>query len=97
MTSDRLDLNKLGQLAHIAISEDQQNTLQKELSDIVTLLDTLKEVNTENIQPLSHPLEQTQPLRADTPNPNIDRELLQQSAPKQQDGLYLVPQFVEEN
>ena len=59
------------------------------------MMDVLDGVDTNGIKPLANIHEACTDLRADVPNPDIDREAYQAIAPKAQDGLYLVPQVIE--
>ena len=47
------------------------------------------------MQPLAHPLEATQRLRADLVSEANERETFQAVAPHTEAGLYLVPKVIE--
>jgi aspartyl-tRNA(Asn)/glutamyl-tRNA(Gln) amidotransferase subunit C len=96
MSQDDLNINKLAKLSSLALAPEQQQILTEELHDIIKMFDSLATTDTSAVTPLAHPLEQTQPRRQDLANANINRALLQESAPHTQDGLYIVPQFIEE-
>ncbi len=96
MNKDDLNIDKLAKLSSLALTSEQQQHLTEELNDIIKMLDTLTTIDTAEIKPLSHPLDQTQPRRQDLANAAVNRELLQETAPQIQDGLYIVPQFIEE-
>lgn len=93
--SHTLNLKKLAKLSNIAISANEEAPLKQELKDILAMVDTLKDIPTDNVIPLYHPLDQQQPLRADSITEGNQRELLQQNAAQLREGLYIVPQFVE--
>ena len=44
---------------------------------------------------MAHPLDMTQPLRADTVTESDRREEFQANAPAVRDGLYIVPRVIE--
>jgi aspartyl-tRNA(Asn)/glutamyl-tRNA(Gln) amidotransferase subunit C len=96
MNKDDLNIDKLAQLSSLALAPEQQQRLTEELNDIITMFNTLKTVDTTAVEPMSHPLDQTQPRRTDIASAQVNRERLQSSAPSIQDGLYIVPQFIEE-
>ena len=52
-------------------------------------------VATDNIEPMAHPLEATQPMREDAVTEEDQRSLFQSIAPATESGLYLVPQVIE--
>ena len=93
--SNDINIAKLAQLTNLDLDESQQNVLHQELSEILTLINQLQEVNTDHIAPLAHPHDQGQPLRADRINEKDQRDVLQAGAPAVEDGLFIVPQFIE--
>lgn len=95
MALDRTDVEQLAKLTHIALSEEDALNATDKLSGILGLIDQLQAVNTEDIEPLAHPLEITQRLRPDTVTETNQREALQSIAPATEQGLYLVPRVIE--
>ena len=59
------------------------------------LIDQMQAVDTTGIEPLAHPLEASQRLRADVVTETNHREAYQSIAPAVEDGLYLVPKVIE--
>jgi aspartyl-tRNA(Asn)/glutamyl-tRNA(Gln) amidotransferase subunit C len=55
----------------------------------------MRAVDTNGIEPMAHPLDATQTLRADKITETNQRDQFQALAPETQDGLYLVPRVVE--
>jgi len=55
----------------------------------------MQTVNTDDIEPLAHPLDALQRLRADEVTEVIHYDDLQSLAPEARDGLYLVPKVIE--
>lgn len=86
----------IAQLATIHLDAEDIDKLTHDLSDILSMAQTLQEVDCDAIEPLAHPLENLVPLyRADQVEENNQRELLQKGAPATMSGLYLVPQVIE--
>ncbi|MCK4710630.1 MAG: Asp-tRNA(Asn)/Glu-tRNA(Gln) amidotransferase subunit GatC, partial [Gammaproteobacteria bacterium] len=65
------------------------------LSSILDLVDQMSAVNTDDVEPMAHPMDASQRLRADIVTETNQREKFQSVAPKTEDGLYLVPQVIE--
>ena len=65
------------------------------LNSILGLIDAMQAVDTEGVEPLAHPLEATQRLRADVVSETNQREAYQAIAPAVENGLYLVPKVIE--
>ena len=89
-----INIEQLANLAHLAIDEPQSQALSTEINHIFTMIDTLTQQKTDDIEPLAHPLNLHQPLRSDQVSETNQRETLQQNAPQTNDGLYLVPPFI---
>lgn len=95
MTISRKDIEKVAVLARIRVDEAQVSALESDLGNILNLVDQLQAVDTENVEPLSHPLDAVQRLRADEVTEINQREAFQAIAPATENGLYLVPRVIE--
>ncbi|MEH6354823.1 MAG: Asp-tRNA(Asn)/Glu-tRNA(Gln) amidotransferase subunit GatC [Marinobacter sp.] len=95
MTISRADIEKVAVLARIRLDDEQIPALENDLSNILSLVDQLSAANTDNVEPLAHPLDAVQRLRADEVTENNQREAFQAIAPATESGLYLVPRVIE--
>ena len=77
------------------MSEEEKKRAEKDLGDILSYMDKLSELDTDNVEPMSHTLPVSNVMREDVCRPSADREELLQNAPQQQDGCYQVPKAVE--
>ncbi len=91
------DIDKVARLAKLSVAQEQRKALQDKLNVIVGLVEQLNQANTDGVAPLSHPLDQTQPLRNDTVTEANQRDALQALAPATQDHLYIVPAAIDES
>lgn len=89
------DIDKMASLARLALNPDEAGRYADSLNHILTLMDRLQAIDTEQVRPLRHPFDGIQPLRSDVADAVIDREAFQQVASAHQDGLYLVPRVIE--
>ena len=89
------DILEVARLARLAVDEQTAQSYATDIDKILHMMDTISGVDTEGLDPLSNIHEAAQELRADVPNPNIDRDLNQSVAPAVEQGLYLVPQVME--
>jgi len=95
MAISRVDVEKAAHLARIAITEESIAPTTERLANVLAMVDQLQAVNTTDIEPLAHPLDAIQRLRADEITETNQRELLLKNAPAAQDGLFLVPRVIE--
>ncbi|MBK1852155.1 Asp-tRNA(Asn)/Glu-tRNA(Gln) amidotransferase subunit GatC [Marinobacter sp. 1-4A] len=95
MTISREDIEKVAVLARIRLDEEQIPALENDLGNILSLVDQLSAADTNNVEPLAHPLDAVQRLRADEVTETNQREAFQAIAPATESGLYLVPRVIE--
>ena len=95
MALDKAEVEKIADLARLHISEADTEEVTTRITDILTLIDQMKTVDTESVAPLAHPLDMVQRFRADVVTETNTREQLHDLAPESQDGLYLVPKVIE--
>ncbi len=89
------DINQIAHLARLKIDEKDVPKLSGDLDNILSLVDQLQAVNTDNIVPMAHPMDAVQILRKDVVTETNQREKYQAVAPAVEDGLYLVPKVIE--
>jgi len=95
MVLDASDVEKIAHLARLGINADDIPGYARNLTDILAFVEQLNSVDTTGVEPLAHPLDATQRLRADEVTETNNREHFQKAAPETESGLYLVPQVIE--
>ena len=69
--------------------------LSKELSSIVDMANEISALDTENVKPTAHILENVNVFRKDEVAPSYDREEILKNAPTKESGCISVPRVVE--
>ena len=95
MALERSDVEKIAHLASLGLTESEIPQTTATLNNILGLIDAMQAVDTTGIEPLAHPLEATQRLRADTVTEQNQRDAYQAVAPAVENGLFLVPKVIE--
>lgn len=95
MSIGQKEVETISRLAAISVHPTEMDAVAGKLSNILGLFAQMAAVNTDNVAPMAHPLEQVQRLRLDVITETDDHEKYQKIAPAIQDGLYLVPQVIE--
>jgi aspartyl-tRNA(Asn)/glutamyl-tRNA(Gln) amidotransferase subunit C len=102
MAINASDTARIAKLARLHLSSEAQQNASAELNQIFELIAELQAVDTQNIEPLAHPLSMIEEvslrLRDDAvtaPGGLSEREALMQNAPGQHEGLFLVPKVLE--
>jgi len=86
---------RLADLARLELSAAESAAMQQQLNAIFAMVDTMSAIDTEGVEPMSHPQEVMQRARPDAVTESDRREAFQAIAPQVEDGLYLVPKVIE--
>jgi aspartyl-tRNA(Asn)/glutamyl-tRNA(Gln) amidotransferase subunit C len=96
VTLTRRDVENIALLARLRITDEELPGYVGSLSRILEFVEQLGSAETDEVEPMAHPLEdQVQRLRPDVPSETDHRELDQQNAPAVEAGLYIVPKVIE--
>ena len=95
MALDQDQIRDIAALSRLQIDDAQVSEYQKNLSNILDLVDQLAAVDTSAVEPMAHPLDAVQRLRADVVTETNERERFQKVAPQVAEGHYIVPKVVE--
>ncbi len=95
MSLDTNQVLAIADLSRLQIDEKSVSEFQTNLSNILELVDQLQAVDTTGVEPMAHPMDAVQRLRADVVTETNQREKFQKIAPSTANGHYLVPKVVE--
>ncbi len=85
----------IAHLARLSLDETQSTEYAQSLNKILGMMEALKNIDTQDVEPLKSPFDNAQPLREDVVTEQNHRDDYQAVAPATQDGLYLVPRVIE--
>lgn len=96
MKIDDTLLQKLEKLSSLQISDEKRQDVINQLSEIVSFVENLNELNLESEEATFTTLQGGTPFREDTPsvNPNIVKTILEH-APQSENGFFVVPKIIE--
>ena len=77
------------------IDKNEIKDVEEKLSKIIDFVDQLQTISTDNIEPMAHPLNQSQRLRIEEVTETNDRENIQKNAQQIEKGMYLVPKVID--
>ena len=95
MALNEKNIKDIAHLARLKIEENEVVESLTDFSSILSMINEMQTVDTENIPPLANPHEQIQRLRKDAVTESNDRDNLLKLAPKTTDGLFLVPRVID--
>jgi aspartyl-tRNA(Asn)/glutamyl-tRNA(Gln) amidotransferase subunit C len=85
----------VAQLARLELSDADLEVMTRQLRAILEHVEQLRQVDTEGVEPLAHPLPIHNVFRADEPAPSLPVAEALANAPKQRDGFYVVPAVLD--
>ena len=95
MDIDKKLVKKIATLSRVKIQEKEVERFSKELSKIITWVEKLNEVDTNNVTPVANPSDIKIPFRKDEINDGKIEEKILKNAPEKKAGYFVVPKVVE--
>lgn len=96
MEITKQEVEKVAKLARLEISEAEQAAFAKQLSQILTHVETLKQYDTAGIEPTATVLGQVNVFREDIVRPSLPVEKALANAPEREADGFAVPKIIEE-
>lgn len=96
MSVTKKEVEKIAELAKLKFSESELENFTHQLNDILKYIEKLNELNTDNVEPLSHPVEKTNVFREDKLKPSINTEEALKNAPLADENYFKVPKVIQE-
>jgi aspartyl-tRNA(Asn)/glutamyl-tRNA(Gln) amidotransferase subunit C len=88
---DREQVLHVARLARLALSDEEVETMARELSGILEHVDRISELDLDDVAPMDHVVELENVLRSDEPRPSWPRERMLEEAPDPDEGAFRVP------
>jgi len=90
------DIIKVSELARLEFKEKELEKFTEQLGNILEYIEQLNELNTDNVEPTSHVLDMSTPLREDKVVEWLSTEEVLKNAPESEDDFFVVPQVIED-
>jgi aspartyl-tRNA(Asn)/glutamyl-tRNA(Gln) amidotransferase subunit C len=91
----REEVEKVALLGRLKLSDAELEKFTTQLNQIVGYVEQLQELNTEDVEPMAHPLPINNVFRADEVRPSVGADKALAGAPKHDNEFYLVPPVLE--
>lgn len=95
MSIDTETVKRVAFLSRLKIADDKIQATEEEFNKILDWVEQLKEVDTENVEPLISVNEHNLTLRADEVTEGNQAEAILANAPMKEYGYFAVPKVVE--
>jgi aspartyl-tRNA(Asn)/glutamyl-tRNA(Gln) amidotransferase subunit C len=93
-TSD-LDVAYVARLARLNLTDEETELFQKQLGDVLKYAEKLREVDVSSVEAAAHALPIFNVFREDAPRDWFTAQQALSNAPRQANGLFIVPKVVE--
>lgn len=90
-----VDMDQLAELAGLYLYEEEKESIEKELSQMLALVEGIKTLDAIAFLPDTSVIPIQNCFREDIPKSSLGRDELLQNAPKQQEGCFYMPQAVQ--
>ncbi|MCK5087603.1 MAG: Asp-tRNA(Asn)/Glu-tRNA(Gln) amidotransferase subunit GatC [Melioribacteraceae bacterium] len=95
MSVTKKDVEHIAKLARLEFNDEEINDYTQQLNKILEYVDKLNELDTENVEPLSHPVEGSNVFREDELKPSVSRDDALVNAPDKTDEFFKVPKVIK--
>jgi aspartyl-tRNA(Asn)/glutamyl-tRNA(Gln) amidotransferase subunit C len=95
MAVAEIDVKYVAHLARLALTPDEEKKLGEQLGNILGYIEKLKELDVSNVEPTAHAVPMVNVTRADEIRTSLPHDEALRNAPKQANGLFIVPKIVE--
>lgn len=95
MKITKQEVEHVAKLARLELSDTEQEMLTDQLSNILTYVEQLNELDTKGVEPTSHVLDINNVMRDDVPSESLNQERALANAPDKAAGYYRVPKIIE--
>lgn len=85
----------VGILAKLELSEEEKEQAKKDMGSMLDYIDKLNELDTTDVEPMSHVFPVHNVFREDVVENGDDRENILKNAPEEKDGSFKVPKTVD--
>ena len=94
MAVTKKDVEYIAELARLKFKDEELEKFTEQLNEILTYVEKLNELDTTNVEPLSHPVEGSNVFREDVVKPSLDREEALRNAPDRSELFFKVPKVI---
>lgn len=96
-TFSKEDIEYISKLALLDLSEEEKERFSHQLSSILSYFKKLNNLDTSNVEPMTHPLETLKNVfRKDVVTPSLSNEEALKNAQHTQDGFFKAPRILKE-
>lgn len=93
--SDKIPIEYIANLSCLALEENEINELSADMTDIIALMDTIKDIDVETIPITEHISGVRNVMREDAASEPMDTKDILSNAPLKMEDCFAVPKVIE--
>jgi len=90
------DVDYIAALAHLKFGEEEKAAMVTDMNNILTYMEKLNELNTDQVEPLTAITDAENVLRPDEPKPMLQNEDALSNAPSKIGPFFRVPKVIDQ-
>ncbi|HUF94412.1 MAG TPA: Asp-tRNA(Asn)/Glu-tRNA(Gln) amidotransferase subunit GatC [Candidatus Limnocylindria bacterium] len=92
----RQDVEHVARLSRLALGDAEIEKMREQLAAILTHIDTLRALDTEQVEPTSHAVPMENVMREDEPRASLSQAAMLANAPDRSADFFRVPRIIED-
>ena len=88
-------VDHIAHLARLEFKGEAKQTIKSDLENIISFMEVLKEVNTDDVQPLIFMNDEINKLREDSPKVTLNQKEALMNAPKKDSDYFRIPKVLD--
>lgn len=96
MSVTKKEVEKIAELAKLKFSETELENFTHQMNEILKYMEKLNELNTDDVEPLAHPVEGTNVFREDKLKKSASTEDALKNSPIADDKYFKVPKVIQD-
>jgi aspartyl-tRNA(Asn)/glutamyl-tRNA(Gln) amidotransferase subunit C len=94
MKITREEVETTAALARLALTDEERDRLVRELDAILLYMEKLAALDVSSVEPMTHAVALSCPLRDDARGPQLGQEAALAGAPDREEGFFRVPRII---
>jgi aspartyl-tRNA(Asn)/glutamyl-tRNA(Gln) amidotransferase subunit C len=98
--ANKIDIKTVDEVAHLArleFNDSAKGEILNDMNRMLSFVDKLSELNTENIEPLIYMTNENNILREDVPEITLTQKEALKNAPKKDSDYFKAPKVIDQN
>lgn len=90
------DVKYIAQLAKLKFKDEELESFTHKFNDILSYVEKLKELNTDDVEPMEYPIDNINVFREDVNIDSIETEEALKNAPQTDGTYFIVPKVIKQ-